>query len=179
MTTSTNMYKGARAKLVYGCVALAAAVWGISAAIDDPFGFGSAGALFKDKSTNTEINCLALNIYWEARSEPKKGQIAVAQVAVNRMNNPVFPNTICNVVKQVSGTPPANCQFSWWCDGKSDRPTEQDAWEAATKLAAVVMSGGHADPTRGALYYHHQTVRPAWSTRKRVRAKIGSHLFYQ
>jgi hypothetical protein len=66
---------------------------GVFAVLDGSVWFGSAGALFKNKGANTEINCLALNIYWEARSEPKKGQIAVAQVTVNRVNHPKYPNT--------------------------------------------------------------------------------------
>ena len=179
MTLRTRIYKSATAKFVYAGVAVAAVGWSIFAVMGGLPGFGSADAAFRDKNTTAEINCLALNIYWEARSEPKKGQIAVAKVAVNRMSHPEFPNTICSVVKQGTEATPISCQFSWWCDGKSDRPKEQDAWNAATKLAAVIISGRHADPSKGALYYHHETVRPAWSAQKRFRAKVGSHLFYR
>ena len=179
VATRTNIYKRATAGLVYVGIAIAAIGWGDADANGDRLGFASTGALFQDKSTHDEINCLALNIYWEARSEPEKGQIAVAKVTVNRMVHPDFPNTICNVVKQGSESAPARCQFSWWCDGKSDRPKEQDAWQAATSLAAAVISGGYPDPTKGAVYFHHQKVRPAWSARKRFRSKIGAHLFYR
>jgi N-acetylmuramoyl-L-alanine amidase len=174
-----NILKNTKARMVFVGVAIAAIGGGIFEARLNTPEDRSADALFSGKRLNTEINCLALNIYFEARSEPKRGQIAVAKVTVNRMKHPKFPSTICSVVTQRTGTPQKTCQFSWWCDGKSDRPTEQDAWNAATKLAAVVIAGGHADPSKGALFYHHQSIRPAWSAQKRFRTKIGSHMFYK
>ncbi len=68
------------------------------------------------------VLCLALALYWEAKAEGPEGMLAVASVVLNRVAHPEFPDTVCGVVKQGGETPP--CQFSWWCDGASDRPTE-------------------------------------------------------
>ena len=119
--------------------------------------------------------CLALAMYWEARGEGKKGMNAVGSVVMNRVKDQRFPNTVCRVVKQGGELPP--CQFSWWCDGKSDRPTDSRSWRRAMHLAEQVLHGHQHDPTRGALYFHSRHVKPRWKL-QRV-ARIGAHIFYR
>jgi spore germination cell wall hydrolase CwlJ-like protein len=80
-------------------------------------------------SLRDEQQCLALSLYWEARGEGREGMIAVGWTLLKRVQSREFPSTPCGVVRQGGERPP--CQFSWWCDGKSDRPRNQDSWEQA------------------------------------------------
>ena len=125
-----------------------------------------------------ELKCLALNIYHEARSEPESGQIAVAQVTMNRVASKDFPDSICKVITQ-GGQRLHRCQFSWWCDGKSDLPTELKAWQRSMKVAKDVLARKKADPTGGALFYHAHYVEPRWASVFERTAEIGQHLFYR
>ncbi len=125
------------------------------------------------------LECLALNIYWEARSEPLEGQIAVAFVTLNRLNNASFPDTVCGVVQQGGQKRLNRCQFSWWCDGKSDRPTDAAAWQDSKALARRALFGELADPTANALWYHANYVSPSWTNRKVQTAWIGRQIFYR
>lgn len=125
-----------------------------------------------------QIECLALNIYWEAKSEPVLGQIAVAAVTLNRVLDERYPSTICEVVRQGAPDRLHACQFSWWCDGKDDIPTERMPWRLALSLAASALLTGLPDPTHGALWYHADYVQPYWARRKKVVARIGRHIFY-
>lgn len=124
------------------------------------------------------VECLALNIYHEARSEPRKGQQAVAAVTINRVASPAFPNSICKVVKQ-GGKKRNKCQFSWWCDKYSDKPRESSAWQHALELSRRTLAGEISDPTGGALYYHAKRVKPRWARTFTRTEKIGQHLFYK
>ncbi|MCB2100358.1 MAG: cell wall hydrolase [Rhodobacterales bacterium] len=124
-----------------------------------------------------ELHCLALNVYWEARSEPPEGQMAVAAVTLNRMLSDKFPDSICEVVTQ-GGQERNKCQFSWWCDGKKDDPTDAEAWETARVVAWLSLLKGSYDPTRGALYYHADYVKPSWSRSMRRTTRIGKHIYY-
>jgi spore germination cell wall hydrolase CwlJ-like protein len=137
---------------------------------------GGAGA-FMASASEEELRCLALNIYWEGRSEPEEGQLAVAHVTLNRVAHPDFPDTICEVVHQEDGE--GRCQFSWWCDGLGDEPAEADAWSRSEALARRVVAHPSDDPTFGALYYHASTVDPVWTARMRMTAEIGEHTFYR
>lgn len=123
-----------------------------------------------------EHHCLALNIYWEARSEPVLGQYAVAAVTMNRVRHEAFPNNICQVVKQ-GGENRHRCQFSWWCDGKSDKPKDKNAWALARQIAWSAFNSDQGDPTDGALFYHATYVSPEWSKKMIRTAQIGNHLF--
>ena len=123
------------------------------------------------------VVCLALNIYHEARGEPLEGQVAVAYVVLNRKDRPTFPDTICGVVLQ-GGEARHWCQFSWYCDGRSDRPLDRVAWERAKAVAMSVLLE-EDDPTGGAVYYHTVDVRPTWASRFTVTATIGRHIFYR
>ena len=80
-------------------------------------------------SVTEDLNCLALNIYFEARSEPLDGKLAVGHVVLNRAADKRYPNKICEVVKQGGEKRRNKCQFSWWCDGRSDRPRDLQAWK--------------------------------------------------
>ncbi len=132
----------------------------------------------QDNDRDAALQCLALNVYWEARSEPKQGQLAVAAVTLNRVNDPRFPDDVCDVVRQGGEVRKHRCQFSWWCDGKKDIPVEANAWRRALTIARLTYAGVVSDPTNGALWYHADYVNPSWASYKTVAAKIGRHIFY-
>lgn len=131
-----------------------------------------------NEARREQLRCLALNIYWEARSESIAGQLAVAAVTLNRVQNPRFPSDVCDVVRQGGEIRRHRCQFSWWCDGKKDDPVNAESWRRATTLARLVSAGVAKDPTNGALWYHADYVNPAWAERMERVAKIGRHIFY-
>lgn len=121
--------------------------------------------------------CLALNVYHEARGEPVEGREAVAHVVMNRVASPNFPDTVCGVVLQ-GGEVRNRCQFSWYCDGRLDRPSDPEAWKDSWFMAQQVLAGA-PDPTGGAVYYHAKSVRPWWADKFEVTATIGDHIFYR
>ena len=130
--------------------------------------------------------CLALNIYHEARSESKLGQEAVALVAMNRRDSERYPNTVCGVVYQSkvdsNGNPIKNkCQFSWFCDGKSDYTENVSKWIEALEVAAYVYNGygNIRDITGGAIMYHGDYVDPYWKSDYTKTSRIDSHIFYK
>ncbi len=125
-----------------------------------------------------EIRCLALNIYFEARGEPESGQVAVGHVVMNRVASSRFPGTVCGVVQQGGALRRNRCQFSWWCDGRSDKPGNKRLWEKSAELALKVYWGRTVDPTEGALWYHADYVKPAWRKTFDRGPKIGRHIFY-
>jgi len=127
---------------------------------------------------STEGQCLAKAVYFEARGEPLDGQLAVAQVILNRVKSPKFPNTICEVVFQ-NETHKHRCQFSFACDGVSDTPFEGEAWELAKRVSFVALSGRWEDITFGAKNYHAVYVRPAWSDGLVETSQHGRHIFYR
>lgn len=120
-------------------------------------------------------HCVALAMYWEARGEGRQGMAAVGAVIENRVKSDAFPNDHCSVVYQGGETPP--CQFSWWCDGKSDRPTSQSQWALALGTADDLLAGRIGDPTNGALFFHSTTIRRPWN--RTQTARIGGHVFYR
>ncbi len=128
--------------------------------------------------SNDELTCLALNVYHEARGENHEGMRAVAHVTMNRVRSSRFPDTVCEVVRQGSMRRGGACQFSWWCDGKSDRPSDRRAWERAQHVAFDVLMGADEDLTEGSLWYHHIYIKPVWRTRLVKFALIGDHMFY-
>lgn len=119
--------------------------------------------------------CIALAMYWEARGEGRSGMLAVGSVVLNRVADSRFPKTACGVVYQGGETPP--CQFSWWCDGKSDRPTQHAAWQRSLQLAGDLLADRPADPTGGALFFHNTSIDSPW--RRERTARIGNHIFYR
>ena len=138
-----------------------------------------------------ETECLATNIYFEARGESYEGQKAVAFVTLNRVDSTKFPNNICSVVYQAKHSewwaehkdrlvPIRNqCQFSWYCDGKSDRIRNSSDYQRIYTLAAEVITGRHEDNTDGALWYHANYVRPDWRLAYDKTVDIDAHTFYK
>jgi spore germination cell wall hydrolase CwlJ-like protein len=100
---------------------------------------------------------------------------AVGSVVLNRVEDARFPNTPCGVVYEGGETPP--CQFSWWCDGKSDKPTHLALWEQSLTLAGEMLKDSRTDPTGGALFFHSTSLPNPW--RRARTARIGNHIFYR
>lgn len=125
-----------------------------------------------------EVMCIAMAIYWEARGEPIEGQYAVAQVVMNRMHDPRYPNDACSVVYE-GGEVRDECQFSFFCDGKSDQPTEDIPWRVAQLIADAVYQGRAAPEVGGATHYHAKRVRPDWARTGDVVATVNDHIFYE
>jgi len=125
-----------------------------------------------------EVGCLALNIYFEARGEPDLGKIAVAHVVLNRVVDKRFPATVCDVVRQGGDQRLHRCQFSWWCDGRSDKPSDARSWQKVQAVARQVYWGFSPDPTAGALWYHADSVSPSWGHVFDRDSQIGQHIFY-
>lgn len=126
-----------------------------------------------------EVECLAQNIYFEARDQSQEGMVAVGYVAMNRVRSSKYPSTVCEVVRQHHRPGRrGGCQFSWWCDGKSDTPREHGAYDDAKAIAVAVYHSLMTDPTGGALWYHADYSKPVWRTRLVVATKIGDHIFY-
>lgn len=131
-----------------------------------------------ETDVSEELQCLALNIYHEARSEPDDGKYAVGHVVMNRVQDPRYPNSICGVVQDGGQDELHRCQFSWWCDGESDIPRESAAWQKSKMIANYVYWGFSKDPTFGALWYHADYVRPTWRRALLRGPAIGRHIFY-
>ncbi len=130
------------------------------------------------QAIRADVQCLAQNIYFEARGEPLEGKLAVGHVVLNRMADRRFPHKACSVIKQGGARKRHRCQFSWWCDGRSDRPSDDMAWQESMVLATLIKAGLIPDPTGGALWYHANYVRPDWASRLNRSRKIGKHIFY-
>jgi len=131
-----------------------------------------------ETDVSQEIKCLALNIYFEARGEPAEGKIAVGNVVMNRVKDPRYPARVCDVIRQGGERIRNRCQFSWWCDGRSDKPKDTQAWEESKAIARRIFWGYSPDITRGALWYHARYVRPSWRKLLVRGPVIGQHIFY-
>ena len=140
-----------------------------------------------------ESYCLAENVYHEARNQPKVGQMAVMSVTLNRVNDPRYPNTICGVVRQSQLSKwhlergrevplRHKCQFSWYCDGKSDEPLNETSWLDAKLIAQNFLTyGEYRGITEGATHYHATYVNPDWINDRGMHmvGRIGEHIFYR
>lgn len=126
---------------------------------------------------NDAITCLSRTIYWEARGENAASMEAVANVVMNRLGHEGFPDTICEVVRQ--GREQGACQFSWWCDGRSDKAKDDDAYAISKEITRKALNRQLADRTGGALYFHHRKVTPNWSTEYIKTAEVGEFVFYK
>jgi spore germination cell wall hydrolase CwlJ-like protein len=125
-----------------------------------------------------ERRCLATAIYFEARGEPVRGQVAVAQVILNRVRSPLFPETICGVVYQGQMHP--GCQFSFTCDGHTDTPRNDNQWALAQGISKRITAGELWLPEVGySTYYHANYVSPSWAGSMSMIDKIGRHIFYK
>jgi len=122
--------------------------------------------------------CLATAVYFEARSEPQLGQLAVATVIVNRAKTSTYPSSICGVIYQGAHRRDA-CQFSFACDGRSDLPQDDRAWETALAVAARALAKERKQLILpSATHFHADNVNPSWSRSLRRVTKIGRHIFY-
>ena len=121
------------------------------------------------------MQCLADNIYFESRNQPWVGKVAVAQVTLNRVKSERFPDNICAVVKQRKKN---ICQFSWYCDGLSDKPKDLKEWRVALIVAIHSRSGHLPDVTEGALWYHATYIKPWWADYYVKTVAIEDHVFY-
>lgn len=138
-----------------------------------------------------ELHCLQQNVYFEARNQSILGKRAVAWVTLNRVSDDRYPDTICEVVKQghkhADGSMIKNqCQFSWYCDGKSDEISgnhiEQEKWKLSKTVAKKVLREWfleRTDPTSGADHYHANYANPRWSDSGVVTTEIDDHIFYK
>ena len=142
--------------------------------------------------------CLAQNLYFEAGNQPLAGRLAVAQVVQNRVDSHMFPNTICGVIYQTKEYRTSwktgeqiprrgMCQFSWYCDGKSDEPKDSKTWIAVYQLANQILQNDKYDATiseefditEGALWYHADYIYPYWAQHLNQTVTINQHIFYK
>ncbi|WP_269583481.1 cell wall hydrolase [Roseibium sp. Sym1] len=129
--------------------------------------------------TKKEQRCLAEAIYFEARGESEDGQVAVAQVVLNRVKNPSYPDSICGVVYQNKHRR-NRCQFSFACDGIKDRISSPAAWKTAQRLAKDVTDGKRFSKMVDASTHYHATyVNPRWAKAMAKRGQVGLHIFYK
>ena len=130
-----------------------------------------------EAAVEKEQRCLALAIYFEARSEGPEGMRAVASVVLNRVESDEFPSTPCEVVHEGGETPP--CQFSWWCDGKSDVPRDEEQWKLALSIARSMLEDRGDDPTRGALFFHSAQIPVPWRVERTRTEQVLGHIYYR
>lgn len=123
------------------------------------------------------ITCLARSIYWEAKGKSTADMEAVASVVMNRLGHEGFPDTVCAVVKQGSET--KNCQFSWWCDGRSDQVQEETQYAIAKEIARKALNKQLNDRTNGAMYFHDRNVKPDWARKYIKTTETSMFLFYK
>lgn len=127
-------------------------------------------------SGNAQWECLTKALYFEARGESLKGQFAVAEVILNRVDSPKYPSTVCGVVEQGGK---GGCQFSYNCDGARDVMRDRQAADTAGRIARLMLDGAPRALTYGATHFHTRAVKPSWSRRFERTAAIGAHLFYK
>ena len=132
--------------------------------------------------------CMAQNIYFESANQSFAGKLAVAHVVINRMEDLQFPNTVCGVIYQAktftnwkgNEVPIRNqCQFSWYCDGKSDEPVDSKTWIKSLYIADLALTGKYKDITEGALWYHADYILPYWADQLEYVTQIDGHIFYK
>ena len=137
-----------------------------------------------------EVQCMALNVYYETRSSNLADNYAVADVVLNRVEDTRYPNSICEVVKDgqkyADGRMKRNkCQFSWYCDGKSDVPKDRESWKRAQSVAwDIVQWNSYRGITEGSTHYHTTYVNPRWNKSRKGWSitrvgRIGAHIYYR
>lgn len=120
--------------------------------------------------------CLRKALYFEARGESIKGEFAVAEVILNRVDSPVYPSSVCGVVNQGGR---GGCQFSFTCDRFRDVMREPQSIDRAGRIARVMLDGAPRSLTMGATHFHTRAIRPVWASRFERTASIGAHVFYR
>jgi hypothetical protein len=122
--------------------------------------------------------CLSQAIYYEARGETQRGQIAVAEVIMNRARSGYYPASVCGVVYQGSHRS-TGCQFTFTCDGSLNHRPRGRAWDRAQRVATAVLMGYTRPITQGATHYHTHAVNPVWNSGLVETTSIESHVFYR
>ena len=148
----------------------------------------AAGKAYASQEDSYDRYCMAQNIYFEAANQSFAGKLAVAHVVMNRVEDLQFPNEICGVIYQAktrinwqgNEVPIRNqCQFSWYCDGKSDEPVDSKTWIKSLFIADLALTGKYPDITEGSLYYHADFIYPYWADELQHVVTIDNHLFYK
>ena len=139
-----------------------------------PFVFGKSSVEARARA----LECLTSAIYYEAAQEPTDGQRAVAQVVLNRVRHPAFPNSVCGVVYEGS-TRSTGCQFTFTCDGSMARAAVPSLWNRARSIAATALNGDVYAPVGNATHYHANYVVPYWASSLVKTAVQGAHIFYR
>ena len=162
---------------------------------------GKTTSTESDYTHTASVQCLALNVYHEARDQGTAGLFGVTAVVLNRVNDKRFPNTICEVVyqgptreswktRQFKNLPvdervfypiKNKCQFSWFCDGKNDTPHNKEKYKEVLDLVEAILYNelSFVDITDGALFYHADYVTPGWAKTKQRTVEIEDHIFYR
>ncbi len=130
------------------------------------------------KNAAAEKQCMAEAIYFEARSEPLEGQVAVAEVVLTRAESRYWPNTICGVVNQ-GAERKTGCQFSYTCDGVPELVKNKASWAKAEAIADLMLRGAPRQITGYATHYHADYVNPRWASSMETTITIGRHIFYR
>ena len=136
------------------------------------------GAMSRAEDMVKQTKCLSQAVYYEARSETSAGQLAVAEVIMNRVKDHRYPNSICGVVYQ-GATRTTGCQFTFTCDGALKKQPRGVRWDAAQTVAEHVVMGLNERKTSGATHYHATYVNPVWNSGLVRTRKIGTHIFYR
>ena len=147
--------------------------------------FSAAPAAAAPEKPDTAKECLAMALYHEARGEPVEGQVAVGNVILNRVDSKYHPDSVCGVVYKNDHMRNA-CQFSFACDGVSDRPKEMKAWGKKLELAEELLECDaecrEAKREKGGIesstHYHATYVSPSWARKLEKKGKVGNHIFY-
>ena len=128
-----------------------------------------------------DLRCMTEAIYYEARGENVPGRLAVADVVINRVHDPLYPKTVCDVVYQgpLDRVSEKGCQFSFTCNGAQDDVEEKRAWGQAERFAELVLMGFARDLTDDATHYHADYVSPDWASGLKRTVQIGRHIFYK
>lgn len=136
-------------------------------------------AALKTAHGGRQWKCLTDALYFEARGESVKGQFAVAEVILNRAESARFPDTVCGVVYQGASRGKYACQFSYMCDGKSEKVTDKAVYKKLGKISRLMLDGEARILTKGATFYHADWVSPKWAKSFTETAQIGDHVFYR
>ncbi len=145
-------------------------------------GFAASPYIFRGRTPTDTLRammCMTAAIYYEAANEPDEGQRAVAQVIVNRVRHPAFPDSVCDVVYQGTERNDALCQFTFGCDGALARRPAVAQWMRARRVAAAALSGSVFAPVGLATNYHTLAVSPSWGKRLLPTGIFGAHIFYR
>lgn len=154
-------------------------------------GIATAAAEIEKGIHEQQLECLAMNIYYEARGSNLADKAGVADVVLNRVNDSRYPDSICEVVHQGKQKPSWKdpnkmvmvrnmCQFSWYCDGKSDVPQNEDLWQESQLIAYnMITYSKFRGISEGATHYHATYVNPSWAKDLQQVGRLGSHIYYR